>query len=150
MGERFFVYLRSKGLSQRKVSDLSRVAMSTVSRFCSGASISSDSLLRLISVCDDLSLDWLFYSTGEMIRSRDGNTTMNFGTYAGADVVQGSKFSVKDSTDVRVGSHSFGVDLVQVVTERDRSIARLNEVISERDRTISGLYDRLRSLGYEK
>lgn len=150
MGERFFVYLRSKGLSQRKVSDLSRVALSTVSRFCSGSSISSDSLLRLISVCDDLSLEWLFYSTGEMIRFRDGNTTMNFGTYAGADVVHGSKVSVKDSSGVNVAQHSVGSDLSQIISERDRMIARLNDVISERDRTISALYKRLNILSDEK
>ena len=65
MNERFLRYLRFKKLSQKKLCELSSVPQATVSRFCNGNGIMSDALLKMLQVCDDLSLEWFFYGTGE-------------------------------------------------------------------------------------
>ena len=68
MNARFVQYLGFKGMSQSELSELSCVPKSTVSRFCAGHAIGSDKLLKMLQVCDDLSLEWLMYNTGDMIR----------------------------------------------------------------------------------
>ena len=140
MNERFLRYLRFKKLSQKKLCELSSVPQATVSRFCNGNAIMSDALLRLLQVCDDLSLEWFFYGTGEMIRSRCGNSvTNNYGAYAGADVVNDKGVLVKDSRGVRV-SPAGDIELMGIIAEKDRIILQKDTLISERDRTISELY----------
>lgn len=137
MYERFLQYIHTKKLSQRKLSELSCVSASTVSRFCSGLSIVSDKLLKLLQVCDDLSLEWLFYGSGEMLRRGEGST-YNVGTFAGADAVSKDSVVVGDSKGACVQQGSSFADLQKLLLEKDR-------VISERDRTISELHRLLAS-----
>lgn len=140
MNERFSQYLRIKGLSMRRLSELSGVSVSVISRFCGGSSISTDKLLRLLQVCDDLSLEWLFYSTGEMIRKCDG-ATVNVGSFAGADVAQDNSVVVKNSNGVNVNPSSKENSLALV--EKDRIILEKDRIISERDATIQELLKKL-------
>lgn len=129
MYERFLQYLRKKNISQSKLSELSGVSSATVSRFCGGAAIGSDKLLRLIQCCDDLSLEWFFYGTGTMIRSA-GSVTYNNGAFAGSTSRDSVMVSDSAGAQVRAGSPS---ELLSLLAEKDR-------VISERDRTITELH----------
>lgn len=141
MGERFFEYLRFKGLSQKKVSELSCVSTSMISRFCKGGAIASDKLLRILQVCDDLSLEWLFYDTGKMIRSGVDSVTNNYGKYAGAEVTKDSVL-VQHSRDVHVKQLASS-ESQAVIMEKDRLILEKDRIISERDRTIKELLQAL-------
>ena len=145
MHDRFVQYLRKKKLTQKKICELSLVAQATVSRFCSGSPISSDRLLRLLQICDDLSLEWLFFGTGTMIRSRENNMTVNFGQYAGSDVVMDDGVMVKDSHGVRV-NRPVNKDYLALIAEKDRIIAQKDGVIAEKDTVISERDETIREL----
>ena len=127
MTDRFSLYLRMKDMTQKKLSELSCVPLSTVNRFCNGGVISSDKLLRMLQVCDDLSLEWLFFNTGEMVRSRDG-TVVNVGSFAGAEIAGGDAIVAKGANQA-VKPSSLPADVERMLREKD-------EVIAERDRTI--------------
>lgn len=136
MNGRFVVYLKSKGLSQKEISELSCVSAATVSRFCSGSPISSDKLLRLLQVCDDLSLEWLFFGTGDMVRSRSCDSyTFNMGSFSGSDISHDHSVNIRSSPGAQVGALSRAdVDLLlaekdRVISERDATIGRLNELL---------------------
>lgn len=136
MNGRFVVYLKSKGLSQKEISELSCVSAATVSRFCSGSPISSDKLLRLLQVCDDLSLEWLFFGTGDMVRSRSCDSyTFNMGSFSGSDISHDHSVNIRSSSGAQVGALSRkDVDLLlaekdRVISERDATIGRLNELL---------------------
>lgn len=144
MNERFLQYIRLKGLSQRRLSDLSCVSVSTISRFCSGGTISSDKLQKLLQVCDDLSLEWLFFDSGSMMRSR-GGMTVNMGAYAGADVLNDESVTVRDSSGVHVERSASGVRS-EALAAKDAVIAERDRVISERDATIGRLQELLLSV----
>ena len=123
MHERFLLYIRTKGLTQKRLSELSGVSTSMISRFCAGSPISSDKLVSLLHVCDDLSLDWLFFSCGAMLREA------SFGSGMGKDAA---------------GDDGYFSSLI---AEKDRIIAQKDRVIQERDETIRRLYERLLELG---
>jgi len=136
MNGRFVVYLKSKGLSQKEISELSCVSAATVSRFCSGSPISSDKLLRLLQVCDDLSLEWFFFGTGDMVRRRTCDSyTFNMGSYSGSDMSQDHSVNIRSSPGAQVGDLSRkDVDLLlaekdRVISERDATIGKLNELL---------------------
>lgn len=136
MNGRFVVYLKSKGISQKEISELSCVSAATVSRFCSGSPISSDKLLRLLQVCDDLSLEWLFFGTGDMVRSRSCDSyTFNMGSFSGSDISHDHSVNIRSSPGAQVGALSRkDVDLLlaekdRVISERDATIGRLNELL---------------------
>lgn len=136
MNGRFVVYLKSKGLSQKEISELSCVSAATVSRFCSGSPITSDKLLRLLQVCDDLSLDWLFFGTGDMVRSRTCDSyTFNMGSFSGSDISHDHSVNIRSSPGAQVGALSrMDVDLLlaekdRVISERDATIGKLNELL---------------------
>lgn len=136
MGGRFLEYLKKKGISQRKISQLSCVSESLVSRFCAGGVVSSDKLQRILLACDDLSLEWLFYGSGEMLRGRGGDVTNNYGKYAGADIVHDKGVVLKNAGGIHVESNEI---FRQLLSEKDRIILEKDKVISERDRTIREL-----------
>ena len=136
MNGRFVVYLKSKGISQKEISELSCVSAATVSRFCSGSPISSDKLLRLLQVCDDLSLEWFFFGTGDMVRRRTCDSyTFNMGSYSGSDMSQDHSVNIRSSPGAQVGDLSRkDVDLLlaekdRVISERDATISKLNELL---------------------
>ena len=141
MHQRFVQYLRAKKLSQRELSKLSCVNVATISRFCSGTPISSSNLLKMLQVCDDLSLEWFFYGSGDMIRFR-GGVVNNYGTFAGTDMGKFNDISLKGS-----GNRFYmdkGLDsLMAAVAEKDRIIQEKDRVISDRDATIRDLLQRL-------
>ncbi len=138
MGDRFSEYLRFKGFSQKKVSDLSSVSESTVSRFCSGGIISSDNLVRLLKVCPDLSPDWLLLGVGLMIRCGQGEMKVNSGPFAGDEVVSDKSILVKNARDVMV-SHGVDEYYLNLLAEKERIIHDKDVTISERDATICEL-----------
>ena len=143
MNGRFVRYLGFKGISQAKMSELSCVPRSTVSRFCSGHPVTSDKLLRMLQACDDLSLEWLFFGSGDMIRKCDG-VTMNVGAFAGADVASGNGTVVKNSKGVNIGvGDSEG--LMKLLCEKYIVIAGKDKTIIEKDALIERLYRRIES-----
>ena len=141
MNGRFVRYIGFKGLSQARLSELSCVPRSTVSRFCSGSPVSSDKLLRMLQVCDDLSLEWLFFGSGEMIRRSEG-VTMNVGAFAGADVASGNGTVVKNSNGVNIGMGD-SENLMRLLYEKDVVIAGKDKTIIEKDALIERLYRRI-------
>lgn len=143
LGERFTAYLKFKGLSQKKVSSLSGVTESTLSRFLSGGVITSDKLARILMVCPDLSLEWFFFGVGEMIRKTDGDRFVNSGMYAGAEVLTDQSVNIKDSRGVNV-SHGLDEHYFRALAEKDRIIVEKDRTISERDRTIRDLLSKLK------
>ena len=132
-----------KNLSQKKISDLSCVSTSTVSRFCQGESIGSFFLQKILHVCDDLSLEWLFYGSGEMFRSREGGVVNNYGAFAGSDFISDGGVQVKNSTGVTVGK-PVRQDVDALLREKDALILEKDRVISERDNTIRELLLRIK------
>lgn len=142
MNKRFFQYLRVKNVSQRSLSKLTGIATSVISRFCGGNSISTDNLQRLVQVCDDLSLEWLFYGTGQMIRGHGDTITYNNGKYAGSDVVQGGGVMVKGSENVNVSRGDKTKD--DIISERDRTISERDSVIAQKDAYILELLKRVK------
>lgn len=136
LGTRFSEYLKFKGVTQKRISQLSRVSESLVSRFCSGGAISSDKLQRILQACDDLSLEWLFFGSGEMIRGHRGDVTNNYGKYAGADIVRDKGVVLKNAGGIHVESNEI---FRQLLSEKDRIILEKDKVISERDQSIREL-----------
>lgn len=67
MNQRFRQYLAAKGLSQRRFATIADVSPSTVSRFCAGEPILTDSFVKILESCGDLSLDWLVFGRGQML-----------------------------------------------------------------------------------
>lgn len=116
------------------------ISTSVISRFCAGGNMSSEKLLRLLQACDDLSLEWFFYGSGEMIRSHGNTITYNTGKYAGADVAKDGGVLVRDSEKVSVNVRP---DWEKIVSERDRTISQRDAVIAEKDAIIRDLLDRL-------
>lgn len=142
MNERFSLYLRIKKISQRKLARLSCVQPSAVSRFCNGGAISSDKLLQMLQACDDLSLEWLFYGTGDMLRSCGNQTTINMGAYAGADVVGEGGVQVKNANGVSVRQGS-DRRYDEIILQKDKVIAEKDRIILEKDETIKELLERI-------
>ena len=85
--------------------------------------------MKMLSVCDDLSLDWLFRGIGGMFLSDTPSSSVSIGSTGEDSVV------VNGSRDVKVerGSDS------NVLLEKDRIIIEKDRIISERDRTIERL-----------
>lgn len=134
MHRRFLQYIRLKGFSQRRISELSKVSVSSVSRFCSGQPISSDKLVKLLRICEDLSLEWLFYGSGDMLLN-SGVSQFGLGAFVGAGVVAEDSSFVSDSPGAHVVlTPSIAVN--RALAEKDRIIAERDLVISRRDQTI--------------
>ena len=143
IGGRLSLYLRTKGVSQRKLARLSGVSVSIVSRFCNGMVITSDKLFRLLEHCDDLSLDWLLFGAGEMTRQTD-NAAYRVSQGAGADFSGNGSVLVKNSNGVKVLSPSSTQGtLISLLAEKDRIIADKDRVIGERDEMIRRLHEML-------
>lgn len=137
MNGRFLQYLRIKNLSQNKLSELTCVSVSTISRFCRGGAIASDNLLRLLQACDDLSLEWLFFGSGTMVRDRS-RANINIGSLGGVDVASGEAILVKNSNGVHVdGTTDKGI--LAALAEKERIIVEKDRIIHERDVTIGDL-----------
>ena len=134
MHERFIEYMAYKKYTVRKLSRLSCVSSSTLSRFCSGKEINLGSLLKLLQVCDDLSLEWFFFGTGDMLRNRNG-MSVNMGAFAGADVDNREGVLINGSKGVNVEKGE--------VLRYQKLLEEKDKVISERDKTIKDLLDRI-------
>ena len=139
MGTRLTAYLRHKRLPQKKIAELSGVSKATVSRFCGGGVIASDKLARILRQCDDLSLEWFFFGTGEMLRSRNADVMVNNGVYAGADVVTDNSVHVANARGVNVTQHGQGSNYQVLLAEKDRLLVEKDKIISDRDETIREL-----------
>lgn len=141
MNERFYKYLRYKGVSQKELAKLSGVAASIISRFCNGGVISTDNLQKMLQACDDISLEWMFYGTGQMIRCKE-TANINLGQNACADFATGNSVMVKNSSGVsipRPGNAHF----MEIIAEKDRVITEKDRTIGQRDATIRDLLERI-------
>lgn len=96
----------------------------------------------MIQACDDLSLEWFFYGTGEMIRTRDSYVTNNYGVFSGSDIVTDDSVLVKNSQGVRVNPAG-NKSLLNALVDKDRIIVEKDRIISERDETIKQLISKL-------
>lgn len=141
MNNRFLQYIRYKHLTQKKISELSCVSESMVSRFCQGNSIASDKLQKMLQVCDDLSLEWLFFGSGDMLRSRD-SVTFNVGAFSGSDFATGDSVLVKNSKGINVERQS-DKSFLSALSEKDRVISEKDRIISEKDCLILRLQEML-------
>ena len=113
-----------------------------VSRFCCGQSIASDKLLSILQVCDDLSLEWLFYGHGSMIR--DSRVTVNnYGKYAGADVAKENSLFIKNPCCLPVQDIVSDQRYFSLINEKDRIISEKDKLIVEKDATIQSLLAKL-------
>lgn len=128
MGSRFLEYLRFKGISQKRVSVLSGVTESTVSRFCCGQVISSDKLMKIIEPFTDLSLEWLFFGRGPMLRK--------------VLVVDELEDYVVQSESMDKGVNQ-KFDYVGLLRSKDLLILEKDRLISEKDRIILELLKKL-------
>jgi len=137
MHGRLVEYLSFKGLTQARLAELAGISSATVSRFCSGKPISSDNLLRILRVCDDLSLRWFFFGTGEMIFKGAG-VTVNMGAGSAADFASGDGVMIKNSKGVNVG-RGHDQRIYELLLEKEK-------LISERDAVISRLFEKLGKL----
>lgn len=92
-----------------------------------------------------MSLEWLMFNTGEMLRSSDCDTDeINFGErYSGADVARENSTLIKNSYKVNVGSFSGNKDFLKVILEKERLISAKDDIITERDKTITSLQELL-------
>ena len=71
--------------------------------------------------------------------------TVNFGQYAGSDVVMDEGVMVKDSHGVRV-NRPVNKDYLALIAEKDRIIAQKDGVIAEKDTVISERDETIREL----
>jgi transcriptional regulator with XRE-family HTH domain len=130
MNDRFALYVKRKKLTLKGLSELSGVSLSTIGRFCNGGIINSDNLLRLLHVCDDLSLEWLFFGTGGMFRTHGHITNNNYAAFAGSEV--------NNSGIIDVGPDGSKTSPVteSVLREKERVISEKDDIIMEKDRVI--------------
>lgn len=101
-----------------------------LSRFCSNNVITVKTLVKLLSACDDLSLDFLFFGYGEIFKSK-GNTTINHG-----DIHNDKSNTISDSAKTK---HNPDTDMLRLLEEKEKLIAEKDRTISERDQTIGRL-----------
>jgi len=125
MNKRFLQYLRVRSISQARLAELSGVSISTISRFCRGGAIGTNNLVLLLKACENLSLDWLFFERGPMLKDAGGP--------AGGNLLAGGR--ILEDRDVP------GVisELLRATSDRDR-------VIHDRDATITELHRLLLAL----
>lgn len=139
MNKRFKKYLALRGITQKEMSTLSGVSEMSISRFCSNDKISVRTLVKLLSACDDLSLDYLFFGYGSILKKTEGHTT-NYGTINNNeqnDIIGDNAYVMKTTT---VNQDTYPRDLI---SEKDRIITECHRIISERDATISQLLEKL-------
>lgn len=68
MNTRLSIYLSIKHITQARLATITGVSKSTISHFLNGHPITSDNLQRIIQSCKDLSLEWLFFGVGTMLK----------------------------------------------------------------------------------
>lgn len=130
MKQRFSQYLRNKSLSLNKLSEISGVSVSTISRFCRGGVIGSDNLLAILQACDDLSLEWLFFGLGPMYRP-SRNSESSVGNHFDKLIGNGSYLSIRNIYEDK--------NFLAVVAEMDHIISEKDRTIHDRDMTITNL-----------
>lgn len=129
MGERFRLYLRLKGITYRTLAEISGISISIISRFCSGGSINSDGLQKILEACPDLNLEWLFFGRGVMIRES-------------GDIVSDHSLLVKNAIGVRA-EVAVPETFLKALEEKDKLIVEKDRAIRERDELILSLHRRL-------
>ena len=97
MQRRFKQYLGIKMLNQKDVAADAGLTPGQVSRFCQSGSISLENFRKIISVCNDLSLDYFFFGIGPIIRDtgRDGNNRVT-NNLSGDSTIETIKYQEKD------------------------------------------------------
>lgn len=149
MEKRFKQYLGVKMVTQKQVAKESGISISSMSHFMKTGAISLDNFRKIMQVCQDLSLDYLFYGYGPMMKESSG-ITVNCGTNSGTI----NNNSPKDNS-VAVNNMSgrskiqfqseLTPELMSLIQEKDHIIMEKDKVITKRDETISVLTGRLSS-----
>ncbi len=102
-------------MTQARLADISGVSKSTISRFLAGIPITTDKLQRIIQSCKDLSLEWLFFGVGTMLK---GN---NDGEVLPALIMEKDRIiSARDET----------------ISKKDATICRMQELLLQKGTTV--------------
>lgn len=139
MNKRFKKYLGLRQITQKEMASLSGVSEMQISRFCNNNIITVKTLLKLLSACDDLSLDYLFFGYGEVLKQKAGDITVNYGSiHNSRNEGAGDKVVVRNSSKNNFPSAEC-INLHQLLNEKEKLIAEKDRIISERDATIGRL-----------
>lgn len=140
MNKRFKKYLGLRQITQKEMASLSGVSEMQISRFCNNNIITVKTLLKLLSACDDLSLDYLFFGYGEVLKQKDGDITVNYGSIHNSrnESIGDNSIVVKNSSKNNFPSAEY-INLHQLLNEKEKLIAEKDRIISERDATIGRL-----------
>ena len=113
----------NKLLIFKKISSKSCLLYPRLKRWACRRRFIVKTLVKLLSACDDLSLDFLFFGYGEIIKSK-GNTTINY-----SDIHNDKRNIIGDTVKTK---NNPDTDMLRLLEEKDRTI-------SERDQTIGRL-----------
>lgn len=145
MEKRFRAYLQHRGVSQNAFCSMSGVLPSTLSRFMQGKPIKTDQLLRILSACPDLSLDYLFRGNGEMFCRAQNDDIKNSTVKDDSVLVQGTSGYVNIHLSPKSDKHK-SMTLYELISERDRSITERDRVIAENYQVIREKDDLIKRL----
>ena len=139
---RFKQYLGVKMLTQKEVAKMSELSENQVSRFCKDGSISVINLQKMLQVCGDLSLEYLFFGYGPMIKEQ-GNVTVNYGPTNNHTQFDNGTMVVRSGND-NVSAQRGRCERMKdgdgsAMSEKERIILMKDEIITRRDETISSL-----------
>lgn len=142
MNKRFKKYLGLRQITQKEMASLSGISEMQISRFCNNNIITVKTLLKLLSACDDLSLDYLFFGYGEVLKQKAGDITVNYGSiHNNNNRNEGAgDNSIVIKTSSKDNFHSTdSATLHHLLNEKEKLIAEKDRIISERDATIGRL-----------
>lgn len=74
--EKILLYLDSKGVRKNEVFESIGLAPSNFKGAAKTSALGSDKLVKILTLCPDLSVDWLLFDKGEMIK-RDTEPTLS-------------------------------------------------------------------------
>ncbi len=135
MNKRFKKYLGLRQITQKEMASLSGLSEMQISRFCNNNIITVNALLKLLSACDDLSLDFLFFGYGSILKTKNSDVTYNYGNIQNnhSEDISNNSIFTEDS------SQKQKLDFLQILHEKEKLLAEKDRIISERDATISRL-----------
>ena len=115
MNTRLSIYLSANHITQAQLATITSVSKSTISHFLSGHPITSNNLQRIIQSCKDLSLEWLFFGVGAMLK----------GDYADDDIpaLIAEKDRIISARD-------------ETITKKDATICRMQELLLQIGMTV--------------
>lgn len=122
---RFKQYLGIKMLSQKEIARLSGLTENQVSRFCKDGNMTVDNLQKLLQVCNDISLEFLFFGDGDVLKKMSNSTSTE------------SDSKNMDNKDLQFVPRDTARSMCWALSERDDTIGSRDNALTKRDATIS-------------